>query len=98
MQLPAVLPLTFFLLLVPVVIPIIERFWPSANVWWAAILIAVLGAAASAIQVVYRKQLDKAGVSPVAPAAAPAPLDGDDYTIDKPAPKRRSAVRTWLLG
>ena len=97
MQLPAVLPLTFFLMLVPVVIPIIERFWPSANVWWAAILIAILGAAASAIQIVFRKPLSEAGLPQPSAQATPTP-DGDDYAYNRPAPKQPSKMRSWLLG
>ncbi len=101
MQLPGVLPLAFFLFLVPVLIPVLERFWPTSTVWWSAIVVAVLGALSSAIYLVYQKQLSKAGMqSPPTPAATPmAPPDGDDYTYGQvKAPKPRSAMRRFWLG
>lgn len=86
-----VLPLAFFLFLVPVLTPILERFWPTSTVWWSAILVALLGAASSAIWLVYRKPLSKAGMP--APSAAPAPVDART-----PKPEPQSFTRRWLLG
>lgn len=87
-----VLPLVFFVLLVPLLTPIIQQFWPTSTVWWSAVLVSVLGAALSAVWLVYGKQLNKAGLSGPTPSAAPMPMDG------APKPQRQSAMKTWLLG
>ena len=98
MQLPGILPLAFFLFLVPAVIPIIEHFWPTNTVWWSALVIAILGAAVSAIWLIFHDKLSSAGMSPPTPAGAPAPVDGDKYTYDASTPRKPSKVRRWLLG
>jgi hypothetical protein len=92
MRVPGVLPLAFFLFLVPALIPIIERFWPSNTVWWSAIVVAVLTAASSALWLIYRKQLARADMPP---PGAPADVSGS--TWDKSALPPRS-WRGWLLG
>ena len=98
MKMPGVLPLVFFLFLVPTITPVIERFWPTATTWWSALLVAFLGAAASAVWLIYRKQLAKADM-PIMPAGAPAPGDDDDYTWQAaPAAQTVPAWRSWLLG
>jgi hypothetical protein len=91
MRFPGILPLTFFLFLVPALIPIINQFWPTADVWWSAILVAVLAAASSAVWLVYRKQLARADMPP---PGAPADVSGS--TWDKGLPSR--SWRGWLLG
>lgn len=95
MKMPGILPLVFFLFLVPALVPVIERFWPTATTWWSALLVAVLGAAVSAVWLLYRKQLAKLDVP--APMASPAPGDDDDYTWQASAPASPS-WRGWLLG
>lgn len=96
MRMPGVLPLVFFLFLVPAVIPVIERFWPTATTWWAALLVAGLTAASSAAWLLYRRQLAKLDMP--APAAASVP-DGDDYTYSAPRPSPFAPTwRRWLLG
>lgn len=87
-----VLPLVFFVLLVPLLTPIIQQFWPTSTVWWSAILVSVLGALLSAVWIVYGKQLGKAGLSGPTPSAAPMTADG------APRPKSESITRRWLLG
>lgn len=98
MKMPGVLPLIFFLFLVPAITPVIERFWPTATTWWSALLVAALGAAVSAGWLVYRKQLAK--IDMPAPMASPAPGDGvsdEDYTWQA-APAAAPSWRDWLLG
>jgi hypothetical protein len=92
MRLPGILPLAFFLFLVPALTPIIQQFWPTSTTWWSAILVAILGAASSAIWLVYRKQLAKADMPP---PGAPADVAGS--TWDKAA-LQESTVRRWLMG
>lgn len=99
MKMPGVLPLVFFLFLVPAITPIIERFWPTSTTWWSALLVAVLGAAVSAGWLVYRKQLAKIDMPAPMAAAAPAPGDDDDYTWQAAQPAQAAPTwRRWLLG
>lgn len=97
MKMPGILPLIFFLFLVPAITPVIERFWPTATTWWSALLVAVLGAAVSAGWLVYRKQLAK--IDMPAPMAAPMGdgVSDEDYTWQAAPPAVRS-WRNWLLG
>lgn len=97
MKMPGILPLALFLFAVPAVLPVIERFWPTSTVWWSALLVSLLGAAASALWVMFRKPLSDAGLPQPSAQAAPA-VDGDDYAYNKPTPKQASKARTWLLG
>lgn len=94
MKMPGVLPLIFFLFLVPAITPIIERFWPTSTTWWSAILVAVLGAAMSAAWLVYRKQLAKVDMPPPPGVASdikvPTAWDGDEL--------RSLTWRRWFLG
>jgi hypothetical protein len=98
MKFPGILPLVFFLFLVPALNPIIERFWPTAQYWWSAVLVAVLGAAASAGWLIYKKQLAK--VDMPAPMATPIGQLPDDEDMTYTTPKAQAApiMRTWLLG
>jgi hypothetical protein len=99
MKMPGILPLVFFLFLVPALTPVIERFWPTATTWWSALLVAVLGAAASAGWLLYRKQLAK--VEMPGPAATLPPGD-EEYTwqaAPRPSPLAAHPTwRSWLLG
>jgi hypothetical protein len=92
MKFPGILPLVFFLFLVPALTPIIQQFWPTSTTWWSAILVAVLGAASSAIWLVYRRQLAKADMPPPGVSA-----DVAGSTWDKQA-LRQTTWRNWLLG
>lgn len=84
--------MVFFLFLVPTLTPIIERFWPTSTTWWSALLVAVLGAAASAGWLLYRRQLAKVDM----PIDAQADIhvatawDGDEL--------RNLTWRRWLTG
>lgn len=89
MKMPGVLPLAFFLFLVPMLTPVLERFAPTATTWWSAVLVALLGAASSAAWLVYRKQLAKIDM----PTPAAAPELGASATVQQP-----SVMRRWLLG
>ena len=94
MKMPGILPLVFFLFLVPAVTPVIQQFWPPATTWWSALLLAVLGAAASAGWLLYRKQLAKVDME--LPPGAQSDIkvttawDGDEL--------RNLTWRRWLLG
>ena len=92
MKFPGILPLAFFLFLVPALIPIINQFWPTADVWWSAILVAVLASASSAIWLVYRKQLAKADMPPPGVSADVAGSTWDKQTL------QQKSWRNWLLG
>ncbi len=98
MKLPGILPLAFFLFLVPALVPVIERFWPTATTWWSAILVTVLGAAVSAGWLIYRKQLAKVDMpAPMATPIGQVP-DDEDMTYTTPKPQPTPFVKTWLLG
>lgn len=94
MQFPGILPLVFFLFLVPAITPIIQQFWPTSTTWWSALLVAGLGAAASAGWLVYRKQLAKVDMTPPPGAQSDIKVttawDGDEL--------RKLTWRRWLLG
>lgn len=94
MKMPGILPLVFFLFLVPAVTPIIERFWPTQTTWWSALLVAVLGAAMSAGWLIYRRELSKVDMPPppgvAADIKATTAWDGDEL--------RTLTWRKWLLG
>ena len=98
MKMPGILPLVFFLFLVPALVPVIERFWPTATTWWSALLVAVLGAAVSAAWLIYRRQLAKLDVP--APMATPVDdgVSDEDYTWQALPTAEASSVRRWLLG
>lgn len=95
MKFPGILPLVFFLFLVPALTPIIERFWPTSTTWWSALLVAVLGAAMSAGWLIYRRELSKVDM-PAPPPGAQSDIhvqtawDGDEL--------RQLTWRRWFLG
>jgi hypothetical protein len=93
MRFPGILPLALFLFAVPALVPVIERFWPTATVWWSAGLVGLLGAATSALWLVYRKQLTQAGMPGPTPMQIPGPPPDN-----VPTPQPRSTMRSWLLG
>ncbi len=98
MKFPPVLPLVFFLFLVPALTPIIERFWPTATTWWSALLVAFLGAASSAIWLIYKRQLAKADMPAPAATASTGP-DAEDFTYYPPqAAPQPGFMKSWLLG
>jgi hypothetical protein len=98
-----VLVITFVAILIPLLIPVIQQFWPTADVWWSAILVIVLYALLSAVWLVYGKKLQKAGLSgmPIpAPMATPIGQlpDDEDMTYPTPKPQQAPFMKTWLLG
>lgn len=96
MKMPGMIPLAAFLFAVPMLVPVIERFWPTNTTWWSAILVVVLVAVSSALWLVYRKQLAK--IDMPAPMAAPQPGDGDYTWQDAPQAQAAPTWRNWLLG
>jgi hypothetical protein len=98
-KLPGILPLCFFLFLVPALVPIIERFWPTATTWWSALLVAVLGAAASAVWLIYRRQLAKVDMpAPMATPIGQLPDPDGDMTYQAAPTPAQPFLRSWLLG
>lgn len=99
MKMPGMIPLAAFLFAVPMLVPVIERFWPTNTTWWSAILVVFLVAVSSALWLVYRRQLAKIDMPAITPAAAPAPGDDDDYTWQAAQPAQAAPTwRKWLLG
>lgn len=94
--------ISFVAFAIPLLIPVIQQFWPTADVWWSALLVVLLYALLSAIWLVYGRKLQKAGMAPVMPApmadAAPTGPDDEDYGYYGKAPQPQGMVRTWLLG
>ena len=85
--LPSVFCLVLILALIPAVQGILERFFPATEYWYSALIVAVLGAVAKAIQVTY-------GGGDDASTAAPPPGAAGDVQPAVPAPGK---VRRWLL-
>ena len=72
-NLPGIFWIVLILALIPAVSAVIEQFWPSSQYYVSAIVIAVLGALAKAIQVMLEKGADTLIETPPAGAAA-APM------------------------
>jgi hypothetical protein len=97
-KMPGILPLVFFVCLVPALTPVIQRFWPIETSWPAAVAVVLLGAASSAVWIIYSDKLAKLRISPpgtIAPAATPAPPGTQASQAPQPP---RSRSKRWLLG
>ena len=90
--LPGVVWVVLILALIPGVQAVLEQFFPSTEYWYSALVVAVLGSIAKAIEVWARQQgmqieIDQSGVLPASDAAP--------ILIEMEAP---SKLRRWLLG
>lgn len=85
--LPSVFWLVLILALIPAVQGILEQFFPVTEYWYSALIVAILGALAKAIQVTY-------GGGDSAPTVAPPPGAAGDV---QPVAKAPGKVRRWLL-
>lgn len=85
--LPSVFWLVLILALIPGVQMVLEQFFPATEYWYSALIVAILGAVAKAIQVTY------GGNAPVGGMAPPPGAAGDVQPMGK-APGK---VRRWLL-
>lgn len=88
-NLPGFVWIVLILALIPPMQGIIEQFWPAADYYASAIVIALLGAVAKAIEVWARStgQLPTEAAGPT-PAASPAPMGQE----------QPSKTRRFLLG
>ncbi len=90
--LPGVVWVVLILALIPGVQAVLEQFFPATEYWYSALIVAVLGSIAKAIEVWARQQgmqieIDQSGVLPASDAAP--------ILIEMEAP---SKLRRWLLG
>jgi hypothetical protein len=90
--LPGVVWVVLILALIPGVQSVLERFFPSSEYWYSALVVAVLGAIAKAVEVWARQQgmtieLSDEGPTPAADAQPMA------ITVEHPGRLQR-----WLLG
>lgn len=74
-NLPGIFWIVLILALIPAVSAVIDQFWPASQYYISAIVIAVLGALAKAIQVMLEKGADTLiETPPMGAAAAPTPM------------------------
>lgn len=86
--LPSVFWLVLILALIPAVQGILEQFFPATEYWYSALIVAILGAVAKAIQVTY------GGGASAGEMVAPPPGAAGDV---RPTVKAPGKVRRWLL-
>ena len=84
--LPGVVWVVLILALIPGVQAVLEQFFPATEYWYSALIVAVLGAIAKAVEV-WARQQGMTIETPAGAAGAPAPM------AEQP-----SKVRRWLLG
>lgn len=96
MKIPGVFWVILIVILVPALIPVLQQAFPSSTYVWSAILVVVLAAVAKTVEIVYKKQIEKA-VGEQLPSATPIGAGEYDYETTKPAP-RSSTVMRWLVG
>lgn len=85
--LPSVFWLVLILALIPGVQMVLEQFFPATEYWYSALIVAILGSVAKAIQVTY----GGGAAPPVAPppGAAAAPMSQ--------GAARPGKMRRWLI-
>lgn len=92
MSLPGVFWIVLLLALIPAIQTVLEQFFPATEYWYTALIVALLGAIAKAVEVWARKEypgeIDLPDGAP-RPAAAARPAE----TTAKSSPARR-----WLMG
>lgn len=85
--LPSVFWLVLILALIPGVQMVLKQFFPATEYWYSALIVAILGAVAKAIQVTYGDDLPTPVAGP--PEAAAAPIG--EMTA------RPGKLRRWLI-
>ena len=95
--LPGVVWVVLILALIPGVQAVLEQFFPATEYWYSALIVAVLGAIAKAIEVWARQQ----GMSlPTMTNREVTPAGDVERAIlyEIHAPAAPSKMRRWLLG
>ena len=82
--------------------PVVAQFYPTAEVFWSALLVAILGAIVSAIAAIKQVQqpaqpTPSASVYPPPPPADNTRFDGKPTAVP-PAPKQRSYLGRMFIG
>lgn len=90
--LPGVVWVVLILALIPGVQAVLEQFFPATEYWYSALIVAVLGAIAKAIEVWARQQGMKIEIEQDGPMPAG---DAGPIVLEMEAP---SKLRRWLLG
>ena len=90
--LPGVVWVVLILALIPGVQAVLEQFFPATEYWYSALIVAVLGAIAKAIEVWARQQGMKIEIEQDGPMPAG---DAGPIVLEMEAP---SKMRRWLLG
>ena len=90
--LPGVVWVVLILALIPGVQAVLEQFFPSTEYWYSALIVAVLGAIAKAIEVWARQQGMKIEIEQDGPMPAG---DAGPIALEMEAP---SKLRRWLVG
>ncbi len=90
--LPGVVWVVLILALIPGVQAVLEQFFPATEYWYSALIVAVLGAIAKAIEVWAHQQ----GMTIEIDSDGPLPAgDVGPITLEMEEP---SKVKRWLLG
>lgn len=90
--LPGVVWVVLILALIPGVQAVLEQFFPATEYWYSALIVAVLGAIAKAVEVWARQQGMKIEIEQDGPMPAG---DAGPIVLEMEAP---SKMRRWLLG
>jgi len=90
--LPGVVWVVLILALIPGVQAVLTQFFPATEYWYSALIVAVLGALAKAIEVWARQQGMKIEIEQDGPMPAG---DAGPIVLEMEAP---SKMRRWLLG
>lgn len=90
--LPGVVWVVLILALIPGVQAVLEQFFPATEYWYSALIVAVLGSIAKAIEVWARQQGMKIEIEQDGPMPAG---DAGPIVLEMEAP---SKMRRWLLG
>ncbi len=90
--LPGVVWVVLILALIPGVQAVLDQFFPSTEYWYSALIVAVLGAIAKAIEVWARQQGMKIEIEQDGPMPAG---DAGPIVLEMEAP---SKLRRWLVG
>ena len=90
--LPGVVWVVLILALIPGVQAVLEQFFPATEYWYSALIVAVLGAIAKAIEVWALQQGMKIEIEQDGPMPAG---DAGPIVLEMEAP---SKLRRWLVG
>ncbi len=89
---PGIFWVILIVILVPMLIPVIQRVAPESTYWWSAIVVVILAAIAKTVEIVYKKQIEKQMIQPA------ATIDLDQQPAVAMQIQRRGPVASFLFG